>query len=58
MNSVQIDLLAADVGAQADDVLFVRGDDAQFELLEESAERGKSLALLAADLHREHHVRF
>ena len=53
---VEVIVLAAHVGAHADDVVFVGGHQRGLELLEETTDRRVLLAALTADFHREHHV--
>lgn len=55
-NAIEIVVFAANVGAHADYIAFVRRDDAKLELLEEAANLGETLAALASDLARERNV--
>ncbi|MNR18044.1 hypothetical protein D3C85_1347450 [compost metagenome] len=56
VDAVEIAVLAPDVRAHAQAVLFGGGDHAQFILFEETADLGKLVALLAPDFNREHDV--
>jgi hypothetical protein len=49
---VEIDVLASDVAAQAQNVVLVGGDQVELELLEEAAADRECLVPLAPDLHR------
>ncbi|MNV81912.1 hypothetical protein D3C71_1756090 [compost metagenome] len=56
MDAVQIAVFVAYVGAHAQAVLFCRGNQAQLVQLEKATYFGETVAFLAADFYREHHV--
>src|SRR5690554_5916324 len=56
VDAVEIDILAADIGAEADDVTFVGSDDTCLELFEESTDLRELLVTLLADFDRKRQV--